>query len=204
MNCFAEPILKREFVFGKVFFGMLKLDTSQPVLSEAAFIVQLERLFPKAIILLKSGKSKSDEKHKNAAKSVGEKTVGISSDQIPDSSAAPFSLILDDVSIIGIRLLEWMDVLQSKSVSLKKYISVQTTVLENKRVLSESNTSQGKSSSGLVKQPKKDTIQSTETSDLSVNKEFYSEKNADSVVGKTEEQAGDTELNLKKPTVEKQ
>ncbi|MES2555159.1 MAG: contractile injection system tape measure protein [Bacteroidota bacterium] len=134
--------------FWEVVFGMTQLDTSQTVLSEVAFLAVMEQLFPKAINLIKSGKS--GQKKESSGKSTGKKAEQTNAGSVSTSSAGESSLVLQDVSIIGIRLLEWMDILQSKPVSLKKYSTLQASLLESKRVSPDSLTSVDSKPSKIV------------------------------------------------------
>src|SRR3990167_1924877 len=114
--------------FWETVFNITGLIENQIVLSEETFLALMEKLFPKATNLVKSGKS--SHKNPDLEKSTGKKVEKTNVDGVSNVSAAKFSLIPDDLSLIGIRLLEWMHVLQSKPISLKKYIALQTSVLK--------------------------------------------------------------------------
>lgn len=167
--------------FWEVVFGMLNLNTSQSILSEEAFLLELERFFPKAPQLLNT--AKNAQKKSDPVKSSGKKTVQANSESISYSSTGKSSLILDDVSVIGIRLLEWIHALQSKQVSLKKYITLQTSMLEKKRNLSDSltlnasTTAKNTSPSDLIKPLQEDVIKASQTENSPINKQSDPETN---------------------------
>jgi Contractile injection system tape measure protein len=184
-------------LFWEVVFGMLKLDTNRAVLPDEAFLLEMERFFPKATQLLKTEQvaQKKKDSSKSAAKTIAEDSS--------TNSIAESSLMFADVPMIGIRLLEWLEALQSKPVSLKKYIALQTSVAESKRssadtsISTDANTRQNTSPTGLVKPRQKDVAPLPETN-VSATKQQPDAKNSiDSTIEKTENQTNDPERDLK-------
>lgn len=187
--------------FWEVVFGMLKLDTNRAVLPDEAFLLEMERFFPKATQLLKTEQvaQKKKDSSKSAAKKAGT-TIAVDSSTNSTSEA---SLMFTDVPMIGIRLLEWLEALQSKPVSLKKYIALQTSVAESKRssagtlISTDLNTSQTTSPTGLVKPRQKDVAPLPEINDSTTNQQPDAKNSIDSTVEKTENRTNDPERDLK-------
>jgi hypothetical protein len=118
--------------FWEAVFGMLGLDTSRSFSSDVAFVQELETLFPKAITSLKSGKTK--QKARGKTKTIGKQAHQLEAGSASKAEVTVSELDYDDNSIVGIRLLEWIQVLQAKPISLKNYSAIQTSVLEIKGV----------------------------------------------------------------------
>jgi hypothetical protein len=117
--------------FWEAVFGMLGLDASRSFSSDVAFVQELETLFPKAITSLKSGKTKQKAAGKTKT---GRQAHQLEAGSVSKTEVTASGLDYDDNSIIGIRLLEWIHVLQAKPISLKNYSVIQSSVLENKGV----------------------------------------------------------------------
>ncbi|MBI3234348.1 MAG: hypothetical protein HYZ42_09955 [Bacteroidetes bacterium] len=128
LELLSDSSTQTKIRFWESVFGMLGLDAGRSFSSEVAFVLELEAMFPKAITLLKSDKSKQKTggKTKVGGKKVDQLEAGsVSKDKVTELDYA-------DSSIIGIRLLEWIHVLQAKPISLKNYSAIQTSVLESK------------------------------------------------------------------------
>jgi len=120
--------------FWEAVFGMIGLDAGRSFSSEVAFVLELEAIFPKAISLLKSGKSKQKTGVKTKAVGKSKKADQLETSSVSKDEVSETELDYADSSIIGIRLLEWIHVLRAKPISLKNYSAIQASVFENKGV----------------------------------------------------------------------
>ncbi len=120
--------------FWGIVFRMLKFSSSQPVLSDEAFLLEMKQLFPQAFPPI--GKDKSNEKQPKDKQSAGKKgDQGTGENVSAETGTQPGSEITaalnsTNVFTAGIGLLEWIHVLLSKSLSLKEYTRLQAVFTE--------------------------------------------------------------------------
>ena len=130
LELLSDSSTQTKIRFWEAVFGMLGLDAGRSFSSEVAFVLELEAMFPKAITLLKSDKSK--QKTGGKTKALGKKADQLEASSVSKDKVTVTELDYADSSIIGIRLLEWIHVLQGKPISSKNYSAIQTSVLESK------------------------------------------------------------------------
>lgn len=110
--------------FWELIFGTLGLDSTNSSVSDESFLIQVQQLFPNAGSLLKQPKrDRGNTKTKKEKQSTGFAASPI------ESNPTPFNE--NDVSILGIRLLEWVHVLKEKTQSQDKYSALQTAFISH-------------------------------------------------------------------------
>lgn len=108
--------------FWELIFGTLGLDSTSSSVSDESFLLQVQQLFPNAGSLLKQPKGgRVNTKTKKEKQS-----TGFADSQIASN---PTSFNENDVSILGVRLLEWVHVLKGKTQSQDKYVALQAVVI---------------------------------------------------------------------------